>query len=62
MDKDNECPWPQGEGVFRLTLAQGEWMRHPASTKRPIIGPAEVEFIRHVDGGIDVVVTASMQT
>lgn len=50
----SEIPWPQGEGVFHLALSEGEWMRSPASTNRPIVGPAEVAFARYADGGIRV--------
>lgn len=52
-----EIPWPQGEGVFRLALVEGEWMRNPASTSRRIVGPCEVKFTHYADGGIDVAVT-----
>lgn len=49
-----EIPWPEGDGSFHLTLGEGEWMHSPVSTKRPIVGPARVDFTRHPDGGIAV--------
>lgn len=49
-----EIPWPVEEGTTEITLIAGEWMANPASTKHPIVGPAEYSFTRHPDGGITV--------
>lgn len=44
-------------GVVEVELADLAAAPNPASTKRELYGPAEIQYVLHADGGIDTTVS-----